>query len=80
MPQRRGQVAADPATVTVRMAGSGVQTGTASRWGDYAMMAIDPTDDCTFWMTTEYMATTSGPRCVNSTALANRRSASSWRS
>jgi hypothetical protein len=38
--------------------GSGSQTGTGSRWGDYAMMAVDPTDDCTFWMTTEYMATT----------------------
>ncbi|HYP40390.1 MAG TPA: choice-of-anchor J domain-containing protein, partial [Chloroflexia bacterium] len=26
--------------------------------GDYAMIGVDPTDDCTFWMTTEYMATT----------------------
>ncbi len=40
------------------IAGSGSQTGTANRWGDYAMMTIDPTDDCTFWMTTEYMPTT----------------------
>ncbi len=24
------------------------------RWGDYAGMAMDPTDDCTFWFTTEY--------------------------
>jgi len=24
------------------------------RWGDYSSMAIDPTDDCTFWYTTEY--------------------------
>jgi hypothetical protein len=38
--------------------GSGSQTGTGSRWGDYAMTTIDPTDDCTFWFTTEYMATT----------------------
>ncbi len=38
--------------------GSGSQTGTGSRWGDYSMMTIDPTDDCTFWMTTEYVATT----------------------
>lgn len=38
--------------------GAGSQTGTGSRWGDYAMMTIDPTDDCTFWMTTEYMPTT----------------------
>jgi hypothetical protein len=24
------------------------------RWGDYAAMAVDPVDDCTFWFTTEY--------------------------
>ncbi|HST05354.1 MAG TPA: hypothetical protein VLQ48_11540 [Chloroflexia bacterium] len=40
------------------IAGSGSQTGTGSRWGDYAMMSVDPTDDCTFWMTTEYVQTT----------------------
>lgn len=40
------------------ISGGGSQTGTASRWGDYAQMTIDPTDDCTFWMTTEYMPTT----------------------
>ena len=34
--------------------GSGVQTGFGSRWGDYTAMNIDPTDDCTFWMTNEY--------------------------
>jgi hypothetical protein len=27
------------------------------RWADYSSMAIDPTDDCTFWYTTQYMAT-----------------------
>jgi len=36
--------------------GPGSQTGQAlSRWGDYSMMAVDPTDDCTFWFTTEYI-------------------------
>ena len=25
------------------------------RWGDYASMTVDPTDDCTFWFTTELM-------------------------
>ena len=34
--------------------GSGVQTTTNSRWGDYTSMAVDPTDDCTFWYTNEY--------------------------
>jgi hypothetical protein len=29
------------------------------RWGDYAGMAIDPVDDCTFWFTTEYMTSNS---------------------
>ena len=34
--------------------GSGVQTTTNSRWGDYTAMHIDPTDDCTFWYVNEY--------------------------
>jgi len=34
-------------------AGEGSQSG-ASRWGDYSNISIDPTDDCTFWYTTEY--------------------------
>lgn len=33
----------------------GSQTGSLHRWGDYAAMRIDPTDDCTFWFTTEYL-------------------------
>ena len=34
--------------------GTGVQTGAGGRWGDYSSMAIDPTDDCTFWYAQEY--------------------------
>jgi hypothetical protein len=34
--------------------GSGVQTTTNSRWGDYTDITIDPTDDCTFWYVNEY--------------------------
>jgi hypothetical protein len=34
--------------------GSGVQTTTNSRWGDYTSMNIDPVDDCTFWYVNEY--------------------------
>ncbi len=30
------------------------QSGT-SRWGDYSSLNIDPTDDCTFWYTNEYL-------------------------
>lgn len=36
--------------------GSGVQTTTNSRWGDYTSMNIDPVDDCTFWYVNEYYA------------------------
>jgi hypothetical protein len=34
--------------------GSGVQTTTNSRWGDYTSLNIDPADDCTFWYVNEY--------------------------
>ena len=27
------------------------------RWGDYSMIGVDPTDTCTFWLTSEYMLT-----------------------
>lgn len=37
------------------IAGTGSQTGNLTRWGDYSSMNIDPTDDCTFWYTQEYM-------------------------
>ena len=41
------------------VAGTGSQTSTASRWGDYSSMNIDSTDDCTFWYVSEYVPTTS---------------------
>jgi uncharacterized repeat protein (TIGR01451 family) len=36
--------------------GTGSQTS-SNRWGDYSMMGVDPVDDCTFWYTQEYVAT-----------------------
>jgi hypothetical protein len=39
--------------------GAGSQTDTVNRWGDYSDMTVDPTDDCTFWYTTEYYDTNS---------------------
>jgi hypothetical protein len=39
--------------------GTGSQTHSASRWGDYSLLAVDPTDGCTFWYTTEYLESTS---------------------
>jgi len=54
-----GRLAADPAGAMtlgegVTIAGSGVQTTTNSRWGDYSSMNVDPVDDCTFWYVNEY--------------------------
>jgi hypothetical protein len=34
--------------------GTGVQTTTNSRWGDYTSMNVDPLDDCAFWYVNEY--------------------------
>lgn len=58
-----GRLATDPLGTltqgeTILVAGTGSQTGTGSRWGDYANISVDPTDDCTLWFTTEYLATT----------------------
>jgi hypothetical protein len=39
---------------TVIINGTGVQTTTNSRWGDYTSLNVDPTDDCTFWYVNEY--------------------------
>ncbi|MBI1925319.1 T9SS type A sorting domain-containing protein [Candidatus Poribacteria bacterium] len=44
---------------TILFVGTGSQQGSGGRWGDYSMMAVDPTDDHTFWYTQEYYATTS---------------------
>lgn len=37
--------------------GSGAHTG-ANRWADYASASMDPVDQCTFWITNEYVETT----------------------
>jgi len=42
---------------TFAVAGGGSQTG-FDRWGDYSAMSIDPSDDCTFWYTQQYQAST----------------------
>ncbi len=57
-----GRASTDPAGALfgplVLVNGSGVQFNSFHRWGDYSSMALDPTDDCTFWYTQEYYATT----------------------
>jgi hypothetical protein len=54
-----GRLASDPPGTMpqgegVIINGSGVQTNTNSRWGDYTSMNVDPVDDCTFWYVNEY--------------------------
>jgi hypothetical protein len=56
-----GRLVSDPLGTleaeSVIVNGSASQTGQhAERWGDYSSMSIDPTDDCTFWYTNEYIA------------------------
>ncbi len=58
-----GRLATDPLNTLPQgeatiIAGTGSQTGTSNRWGDYSAMTVDPVDDSTFWYTTEYYATT----------------------
>jgi hypothetical protein len=57
-----GRLSSDPANQfaqgeTTLFAGAGSQTGTNNRWGDYSDMTVDPSDDCTYWYTQEYYAT-----------------------
>lgn len=56
-------VTAPPGTLnqpeTVIVDGSGSQTHSSSRYGNYSSMDVDPVDDCTFWYTSEYYNTTS---------------------
>jgi hypothetical protein len=42
-------------TESIIQPGSGSQTGSLHRWGDYSAMTVDPVDDCTFWYTNEYL-------------------------
>ena len=54
-----GQTAANSGTGLLDVVENSIQAGAASqtgvnRWGDYSMMSIDPSDDATFWFTSEY--------------------------
>jgi len=53
------RLSGDPAstmqTESAILAGTGSQIAGLTRWGDYSAMQIDPSDDCTFWYTTEYL-------------------------
>lgn len=56
-----GRLATDPPNGLFQgentlQAGGFSQVSTASRWGDYSSLNVDPTDDCTFWYTQQYYA------------------------
>ncbi len=60
-----GRLASDPASTmqpeTLIMAGTGSQSIPLQNSGDfgtYSSMQVDPSDDCTFWFTGEYLKTT----------------------
>jgi len=54
-----GRSVSDPPGVmgqgeAVAFVGGGSQIG-STRWGDYSNLSVDPSDDCTFWYTGEYI-------------------------
>jgi hypothetical protein len=57
-----GRAAGDPLgqmtqAEQVAYTGTGPQTEAEGRWGDYSDLTVDPSDDCTFWYTQEYLGT-----------------------
>jgi hypothetical protein len=58
-----GRLAGDPPNQLAQgeatlFAGTGSQQATGNRWGDYSDLTVDPSDQCTFWYTQEYYAST----------------------
>ncbi len=58
-----GRLASDPLNTLPQgeghlFDGTGAQTSSSSRWGDYSDLTVDPVDDQTFWYTQEYYDTT----------------------
>jgi hypothetical protein len=59
-----GRLAGDPLGMMTLgeadiVTGTGSQTSSFSRWGDYTSLSLDPTDDQTFWHVNEWVPTTS---------------------
>lgn len=57
-----GRAPSDPPGMAAEVS---ILEGTGSRansnhWGDYTSLSIDPTDDCTFWYTNEYVSAEGG--------------------
>ena len=64
-----GRTIADPLGVmsqaeTDLLIGGGANS--SGRWGDYAAMAVDPVDGCTFWYTSEYQPNSSWGTSISS--------------
>jgi hypothetical protein len=58
-----GRLSADPPSnlgqgEATMFNGTGSESDTNGRWGDYSMTTVDPTDGMTFWHVNEYEATT----------------------
>ena len=58
-----GRLGADPLNnlaqgEAIMTNGSGAQTHSSGRWGDYSMTTVDPADNITFWHVNEYYVTT----------------------
>jgi PKD repeat protein len=51
---RKASDAAGVMTLGENTVAAGAAAETSGRWGDYYQMAVDPTDDCTFWMVGMY--------------------------
>ena len=76
-----GRLATDPVNTLAQgeahlFDGTGSQSGTGNRWGDYSAMTVDPVDDCTFWYTQEYFATNGGSTGGPASGTSSSRSAS----
>jgi hypothetical protein len=59
-----GRLSTDPSNSlaqgeAIMTAGTGSQTSTGARWGDYTSLFVDPADNCTFYHVNEYYAVTS---------------------
>jgi PKD repeat protein len=51
---RKASDAAGVMTLGENTVAAGTAAETSGRWGDYYQMAVDPSDDCTFWMVGMY--------------------------
>jgi hypothetical protein len=60
-----GRLATDPPNTLAQGEAhifNGLSSQNSNGWGDLSAMSIDPDDDCTFWYTNEYVATSPGWR------------------